>query len=259
MSSFPNTVAEGRRSGKAPEKSTFSLTCSLLSQFLKEKRASADSTLGIGGKMEPKGISRKFVKLLVTRIADGGVVCLDLEIPANTKALLGSLQNSDGALKLSASAMEFLPQLVQNPCIKKSRSPGPESPQLTIFYAGKMLVFDAFPPEKATEVMEMATKLASNNSGTEESPPSLPVTTEKLAVSKMPQTNTSSETPKPGNQGVGSDMRYPRRASLLKFLEKRKERVNARGPYQMNNLKPEGSSSGGEPEDQCSKQFDLNF
>ncbi|KAG5141807.1 hypothetical protein AAZX31_07G039900 [Glycine max] len=232
MSSFPNTVAEGRRSGKAPEKSTFSQTCSLLSQFLKEKRASADSTLGIGGKMEPK---------------------------ANTKALLGSLQNSDGALKLSASAMEFLPQLVENPCIKKSRSPGPESPQLTIFYAGKMLVFDAFPPEKATEVMEMATKLASNNSGTEESPPSLPVTTEKLAVSKMPQTNTSSETPKPGNQGVGSDMRYPRRASLLKFLEKRKERVNARGPYQMNNLKPEGSSSGGEPEDQCSKQFDLNF
>lgn len=67
------------------------------------------------------GISRKFVKLLVTRIADGGVVCLDLEIPANTKALLGSLQNSDGALKLSASAMEFLPQLVENPCIKMSR------------------------------------------------------------------------------------------------------------------------------------------
>jgi len=232
MSSFPNTVAEGRRSSKAPEKSTFSQTCSLLSQFLKEKRASADSTFRIGGKMEPI---------------------------ASTKGLLGSLQNSDGALKLSASAMEFLPQLVENPCIKKSRSPGPESPQLTIFYAGKMLVFDAFPPEKATEVMEMATKLASNNSGTEESPPSLPVTTEKLAVSKMPQTNTSSETPKPGNQGVGSDMRYPRRASLLKFLEKRKERVNARGPYQMNNLKPEGSSSGGEPEDQCSKQFDLNF
>lgn len=84
------------------------------------------------------------------------------------------------------------------------RSPGPESPQLTIFYAGKMLVFDAFPPEKATEVMEMATKLASDNSGTEESPPSAPVATEKLAVSKVPQTNTFSETPKAGNQGVGS-------------------------------------------------------
>jgi len=55
MSSFPNTVSEARRSGKAPEKSSFSQTCSLLSQFLKEKRASGDSALGMGGKMEPKG------------------------------------------------------------------------------------------------------------------------------------------------------------------------------------------------------------
>ena len=55
------------------------------------------------------------MKLLVTRITDGGVVCLDLEIPASTKDLLASLQNSYGALKLSASAMEFLPQLVENP------------------------------------------------------------------------------------------------------------------------------------------------
>lgn len=232
MSSFPNTPSEARRSGRAPEKSTFSQTCSLLSQFLKEKRASADSTLGIGAKIEPR---------------------------ACTKDLLGSLQNSDGALRLNASAMDSLPQLVENPCIKKSSSPGPESPQLTIFYAGKMLVFDAFPPEKATEVMEMATKLASDSSGTEESLPSGPVTTEKLAVPEVPQKSPSSETPKPGNQGVGSDMRYPRRASLLKFLEKRKERVNARGPYQINNHKAEGSSSGGEPEDQCSKHFDLNL
>ncbi|ESW07409.1 hypothetical protein PHAVU_010G127400 [Phaseolus vulgaris] len=234
MSSFSNTVSEARRSGKAPEKSSFSQTCSLLSQFLKEKRASGDSTLGMVGKMEPK---------------------------ASTKDLFGSLQNSDGALKLSASAMDFLPQLVENPCIKKSNlssSSVPESPQMTIFYAGKMLVFDAFPPEKATEVMELATKLASDTSGAEETPPSGPVTTKELAEAKVPQTNTS-ETPKLGSQGVGSDMRYPRRASLLKFLEKRKERVIARGPYQMNNQKAEGSSSGGEPEDQCSKQFDLNL
>ncbi|XP_047161859.1 jasmonate ZIM domain-containing protein 1-like [Vigna umbellata] len=233
MSSFPNTVSEGRRFGKAPEKSSFSQTCSLLSQFLKEKRASGDSTLGMGGKMEPK---------------------------ASTKDLFGSLQNSDGALKLSASAMDFLPQLVENPCIKKPnlRSAVPESPQMTIFYAGKMLVFDAFPPEKATEVMELATKLALDSSGGEETPPSAPVTTKELAETKVPQTNTS-EAPKPGSQGVGSDMRYPRRASLLKFLEKRKERVNARGPYQVNNQKPEGSSSGGDPEDQSSKQFDLNL
>ncbi|XP_061342912.1 jasmonate ZIM domain-containing protein 1-like [Gastrolobium bilobum] len=236
MSTFPDTVSDGRRSGKAPEKSNFSQTCSLLSQFLKEKRSSGASTHGIGGKMEHR---------------------------ASRKDLLANQQNSDGALKLNASAMDFLPQLVENPCIKKSnvRSPGQEeSPQLTIFYAGKMLVFDAFLPEKATEVMELATKLASDNSSTAESPPNVTISTEKLNSSKVPQTNTTSETPKPGNQ-VGSDMRYPRRASLLKFLEKRKERVIARGPYQINNNNPkrEGSSSGGEPEDQCSEHFDLNL
>lgn len=55
MSNFPDAVADGRRSGKAPEKSNFSQTCSLLSQFLKEKRTSGAPTLGMGGKMEPEG------------------------------------------------------------------------------------------------------------------------------------------------------------------------------------------------------------
>ncbi|QHN97693.1 uncharacterized protein DS421_18g629570 [Arachis hypogaea] len=73
--------------------------------------------------------------------------------------------------------------------------------------------------------------------------------TPELVLKWSLETNNASETPRPGKQAVGSDMRYPRRASLVKFLEKRKERVIARGPYQVNNPnpKPEGSSSGGEP------------
>lgn len=39
---------------------------------------------------------------------------------ASTKDLLGNKQNSDGGLRLNASAMDSLPQLVENPCIKKS-------------------------------------------------------------------------------------------------------------------------------------------
>ncbi|XP_004510528.1 jasmonate ZIM domain-containing protein 1 [Cicer arietinum] len=233
MSTFPNTVSDSQRSGKAPEKFKFSQTCSLLSQFLKEKRISGDSTPGLFGKIKPK---------------------------ASTKDLLGNKQNSDGGLRLNASAMDSLPQLVENPCIKKSniRSTNSETPQLTIFYAGKMLVFDAFRPEKATEIMELATKLASENSSREENPTSAPITSEKLKDSKVPQPKTALETPRE-NQVIGSDMRYPRRASLLKFLEKRKERVISRGPYQINNHKIEGSSSGGEPKEQCSKHFDLNI
>ncbi|CAK8560479.1 unnamed protein product [Lathyrus sativus] len=239
MTSLPNTLSDGRRTaGKAPEKFKFSQTCSLLSQFLKEKRISGDSASGMFGKIEPKG---------------------------GAKDLFGNMQNSEGGLRLNASAMDSLPQLVENPCIKKSNTrstTAPEKPQLTIFYAGKMLVFDAFAPSNATEIMELATKLASENSNTEENPPSALVTSEKpkSKESQIPQTNTTAlEKSKPENQTNCSDsMRYPRRASLLKFLEKRKERVISRGPYQINNHKNEGNStSGGEAKDQ--QNFDLNL
>ncbi|KAI5422336.1 jasmonate ZIM domain-containing protein 1 isoform X2 [Lathyrus oleraceus] len=241
MTSLPNTSSDGRRTaGKAPEKFKFSQTCSLLSQFLKEKRISGDSASGMFGKIDPKG----------------------------AKDLFGNMQNSEGGLRLNASAMDSLPQLVENPCIKRSNTrstTAPETPQLTIFYAGKMLVFDAFAPANATEIMELATKLASENSNTEENPPSALVTSEiskpkSKESHQIPQPNTTAlETSKPENQTNCSDsMRYPRRASLLKFLEKRKERVIARGPYQIYNHKNEGNStSGGEPKDQ--QHFDLNL
>lgn len=67
-----------------------------------------------------------------------------------------------------------------------------------------MLVFDAFKPDKATEIMELATKLASEISSTEVNPSSAPVTTDKLKESKVPRTNSAFEIPRPGNQGVGS-------------------------------------------------------
>jgi len=41
---------------------------------------------------------------------------------ASTKDLLANMQNSDGGLRLNASAIESLPQLVENPCIKKSNT-----------------------------------------------------------------------------------------------------------------------------------------
>lgn len=71
---------------------------------------------------------------------------------------------------------------------------------MAIFYAGKVLVFDAFPPEKATEIMELATKLSSNSSGVTKVVPS--VASENL--NKVPQTNTPQEASRSGSHASGS-------------------------------------------------------
>ncbi|QCE13591.1 hypothetical protein DEO72_LG11g585 [Vigna unguiculata] len=45
----------GQKSAKSPEKSSFSQTCSLLSQYIKEKGSFGDLTLGMTCNAEPCG------------------------------------------------------------------------------------------------------------------------------------------------------------------------------------------------------------
>ncbi|CAL0302221.1 unnamed protein product [Lupinus luteus] len=163
-------------------KSKFTHTCNLLSQFLKDKRT----------KMESKATT-------------------------STMDLLTNVQSS----RQNASTLELLPSFMENPCINDSniRLFTPETPQLTIFYAGKVLVMNAFPAKKATEVIELAINLASNQSCNNKNSPCATIASENLNIIKVPQTNTTQL-----HQGFCSNMRIPRRGSLLKFLEKRKER-----------------------------------
>ncbi|KAF7041021.1 hypothetical protein CFC21_050860 [Triticum aestivum] len=78
---------------------------------------------------------------------------------------------------------------------------GPATP-LTIFYGGRVVVFEDFPADKAAEVMRMATTAG----------------VERAAATPAPAPALA-------------DLPIMRKASLQRFFEKRKDRLGARAPY----------------------------
>ncbi|KAK1652530.1 hypothetical protein QYE76_070335 [Lolium multiflorum] len=82
----------------------------------------------------------------------------------------------------------------------------PERAQLTIFYDGRTFVLDDFPADKADQLMQLARSFAAPAASDDE-----------LVCPSMPA------------QHFLEDM--PRKASLQRFLEKRKSRIAAADPY----------------------------
>lgn len=74
---------------------------------------------------------------------------------------------------------------------------------LTIFYGGRVVVFEDFPADKAAEVMRMAATAG----------------VERAAVAPAPA------------PAALADLPIMRKASLQRFFEKRKDRLGARAPY----------------------------
>ncbi|XP_059287634.1 protein TIFY 10A-like [Lycium ferocissimum] len=117
--------------------------------------------------------------------------------------------------------------------------------QLSIFYGGKVMVFDDFPADKVRAIILLASKGIPHNS---------------CAIF---QTSTIDKT---GPLKLGSDLKQQaetygansfdlpiaRRSSLYRFLEKRKDKDPARVPYQMPNPLPSSSRT-------SEGHFDLNF
>ncbi|KAL8498256.1 hypothetical protein ACS0TY_021543 [Phlomoides rotata] len=151
-------------------RSNFSQTCSLLSQYLKEKGSFGDLSLSL----TPNFIT---------------------ETKVGTMNLLPKIE-----------------QLEHDICESGMNKSDKESAQLTIFYGGQVIVFDNFQAEKANEIMNLATKC----SGAPAAEPAV----------------TTPETIPP----LGSDLPIARKNSLARFLEKRKDRITAKAPYQA--LKP---------------------
>ncbi|TKY75376.1 TIFY 10B [Spatholobus suberectus] len=204
----------GHQPAKSPaEKFTFSQTCSLLGQYLKEKGSFGDLTLGMTCTVETNGFSETSCH------------------SATTLGLFPSIMTSR-----NLTAMAFLsPQTVyprhsEVPTIVKSRSmeKEPKAAQLTIFYAGQVVVFDDFPADKVEEIMSLASKEKSQSQSQNSS---------AYARTHNRQGNHPSIIPNiiPQTPARPSDLPIARKASLHRFLEKRKDRIAAKAPYQTNN------------------------
>lgn len=197
----------------------FSQTCSLLSQYLKENK----------GSFFP-----------------------DLNLNLNLRGLDAP---TDGVA--TAKTMDLFPQqsgsgtkdhLPNKPDFSVQKSESGASSQMTIFYNGQVIVFNDFPADKAKELMLLASKSSSVSNTTCTSlvqiqkpveptnvvPPTNSTVSNSTIVNSMIQDRAQGPT-----KAAATDLPIARKASLTRFLEKRKDRITARAPY----AKPEQPKS----------------
>ncbi|KAK9715623.1 hypothetical protein RND81_06G177800 [Saponaria officinalis] len=120
------------------QKMSFSQTCNLLSQYVKEKRA-----LGISSNIDAsrgvEGFNRSTMNLFPVKQA---------------------VDDTNGSV---GRTINLFPQISGfDSRANKRASPEPSTAQLTIFYGGQVVVFNDLPADKATEVMNLASSFESN-------------------------------------------------------------------------------------------------
>ncbi|KAM7259876.1 hypothetical protein ACFE04_015617 [Oxalis oulophora] len=201
------------------EKASFSHKCSLLSQYLKENGSFGDLTLGM---------------TCTTNLQLNGTKEI-LSPPATTMNLFPLNAKSDDASSRNLADSRVIKSTVNEP----------QTAPMTIFFKGQVIVFNDFPAHKAQEVMALATKESLPSPVNDASKtnviftPNIVKNQVEPCSAAIPSSNLGKslvqEQNQPRGKAVGGDLPIARRASLHRFLEKRKDRINAKAPYQTNN------------------------
>ncbi|KAH1123669.1 hypothetical protein AAZX31_06G013100 [Glycine max] len=136
------------------------------------------------------------------------------------------------SIKAPTTMQSVYPRHLEIPTLVNPRSMEKEhkAAQLTIFYNGQVVVFDDFPADKVQEMMSLAlaTKGISQSQNS-----SAYAHTHNQQGNNHPST-IPNIIPQAPSTPIANDMPIGRKASLHRFLEKRKDRIAAKAPYQTN-------------------------
>ncbi|KAF8045683.1 hypothetical protein N665_4547s0002 [Sinapis alba] len=205
---------------KLQKKPSFSQTCSRLSRYLKEKGSFGDLSLGMT--CNPDGVFAVTRQPTMMNLFP----CEEASSPQDVKQKNDMVprQSSFSSSSSSGAKEEVEKMIIET----KSES---QSTPLTIFYGGQVMVFDDYPAEKAKQVIDLANHTAYTQNIAKNQKEIASITTNpvpspaKTAAAPEPiQTNTSS---------LACELPIARRASLHRFLEKRKDRITSKAPYQI--------------------------
>ncbi|CAN8304740.1 unnamed protein product [Cochlearia groenlandica] len=210
------------------KKTTFSQTCSRLSRYLKQNGSFGDLTLDMSCTPDVNGSFGNSRETTTTTTTMSLFPCEASNMDSSSSS---SLLKED--VKKTTQTIRYVKQEAQT------------SP-LTIFYAGQVLVFNDFSAEKAKEVMNFASKRATNNNNNNNNNQS--GHTPNLAINQRESISNMANIPKQvhhhkktlsqepiqsSTTPLTCELPIARRASLHRFLEKRKDRVASKAPYQL--------------------------